>query len=80
MYVSNANTNGRPKEKGSLRNFRFRKQLDEFLTKEAGTDKATGKRGRTGKDMTLYLEQALGLLMKLKPSDRDAEMAKALSE
>jgi hypothetical protein len=68
MKKENA-SNGRPKTKGKLRNFRFRSELDEFLSAESN---------RTGKDMTLYLEQALAAFKKLKPAQRDSELQKAL--
>lgn len=77
-YLYSANTmsketskNGRPKSKGGLRNFRFREDLDSFLFEESA---------RTGKDMTVILEQLLANAMRLKPSVRDAEMAKAFGE
>jgi hypothetical protein len=59
----------RPKIKGKLRNFRFREDLDEFLSAEST---------RTGKDMTLYIEQALAAFKKLKPTQRDTELQKAM--
>jgi hypothetical protein len=80
MRTRNDKNTGRPKVKGPLRNFRFRKNIDDFLTSEAGEDKETGRRGRTGKDMTFYLEQALTYFMKLKPSTRDAQMAESVVE
>lgn len=64
-------TNGRPKVKGPLRNFRLREEIDGFLTDEAA---------RTGKDMTLLIEQALAYFQKLKPGPRDALMGKAFSQ
>ncbi len=67
-------TAGRPETKAKLRNFKLRKDVDEFLMSEAGQG------GRTGKTATLYIEQALAFVMKLKPSVRDAEMQKALKE
>lgn len=66
-------TSGRPRTKGPLRNFKLRSETDSFLTAEAGQG------GRTGKDMTLYLEQAIELLRKLKPAERDAVMSRAFS-
>lgn len=66
--------NGRPAVKGPVRNFRFRKTLDEFLTKEAGEGD-----NRTGKTMTLYLEQSLAHFQGLKPTERDAILNKAIN-
>ena len=62
---------GRPKVKGCLRNFKFRRDLDEFLA---------GESERTGRDMTLILERSLESFKQLKPSARDAELSKAFSE
>ena len=56
---------GRPKIKGTLRNFTFLQEVYNFLTDEAG---------RTGKTMTCYIEQALMVLKNKEPSIRDAEM------
>jgi hypothetical protein len=61
--------NGRPKTKGDLRNFKFRKDLDEFLAEESK---------RTGRDMTFLLEHLLDRAKSMKPSVRDAELSKAL--
>ena len=58
---------GRPKVKGKLRNFTFREDLDAFLTEESK---------RTGKDMTMILEQLLARAKNLKQSVRDVELSK----
>ena len=73
LYVSlrmnkSSSKNGRPKTKGGLRNFKFRADLDSFLVKESD---------RTGKDMTAIIEHLLVLAKSIKPSVRDAELAKA---
>lgn len=69
---------GRPSNgKGPLRNFKFHPMVDGFLTGESGRRNGDDTKCRTGKDMTLYLEQSLLLLMKLRPSQRDREMALA---
>ena len=61
--------NGRPKTKGHLRNFKFRKDLDEFLA---------GESKRTGRDMTFILEHLLFRAKSMKASVRDVEFSKAL--
>lgn len=64
-----ASKNGRPKTKGSLRNFKFREDIDRFLAEESQ---------RTGRDMTFILESLLLKAKAMKPAARDAEFIKAL--
>lgn len=71
--MSARNKTGRPVIKGPVRNFRFRKTLDKFLTDEAGDE------GRTGKAMTLYLEQSLAYFRNIKESQRDEIMSKTIN-
>lgn len=71
---------GRPKTKAPITNLRLRKDVDDFLRSEAGVDSVTGKTGRSGKSMTLYIEQAIALVKKLKPSVRDQEMSTAIRD
>jgi chromosomal replication initiation ATPase DnaA len=60
---------GRPETKAKLRNFKLRKDLDEFLSAEST---------RTGRDMTFILERLLERSKQMKPSVRDAEILKQL--
>ena len=69
---------GRPSSgKGPLRNFKFHPMVDGFLTAESGRRNGDNTKCRTGKDMTLYLEQALMVLMRLKAALRDRRMSAA---
>lgn len=55
--------NGRPKSKEGRRNFKFPKDVNDFLETE---------RARTGKAMTAIIEQSLLYMARLKPAARDA--------
>lgn len=65
--MNNQPTNGRPKTKGPLRNFRLREPADDFLTDEAT---------RTNRSMTAVVERALVAFSKLKASERDHELSR----
>lgn len=69
--ASKQHTAGRPKTKGALRNFKFRKKLDDFLVDE---------RALSGRDMTQILEVLLLEFSKLKPSARSAALDNGLRE
>lgn len=78
--ISKTLSNGRPKTKGPLMNLKLRQDVHDFLRSEAGEDRKTGNRGRTGKSLTLYIEQAIACVKRLKPSVRDQEMSTALRD
>ena len=66
---------GRPSTKGPLRNLRLRREIDEFLLAEAADPKRHGRKGRSGKSITLYIEQAVEILRVIKPEVRDQMMS-----